>query len=65
MNETQRKYFADNIDVVQEFLGTEDGADSVELLVDTFSHFIKSKTPPEEAAPAEPLPAPTAEPDEP
>lgn len=39
LNEEQRKVFADRVDKVTSFLESEDGADAVELLVNTFAAF--------------------------
>lgn len=48
LNDNQRKVFADKIDMVSDFLATEDGADAVELLVGAFEAFAAAR-----AAPAE------------
>lgn len=42
LSEEQRQAFIDNADKVSEFLRTEDGADSVELVVSSFRSFCES-----------------------
>lgn len=47
LNSAQRKVFLDNLDMVSAFLETEDGADSVELLVNAFSTFSAERDAPD------------------
>lgn len=46
-NDVQRQLFISKVDLLQEFLTSEDGADAIELLVNTFNAFIDSKKTPE------------------
>ena len=43
-NEQQRQVFANKLDILQEFLESEDGADSIELLISSFNSFVESKS---------------------
>jgi hypothetical protein len=43
LNEGQRKVFLGNLDELTAFLNSEDGADAIELLINTFSGFVKAR----------------------
>lgn len=45
LNESQRKSFLTRIDHLEAFLQSEDGADSIELLVSSFREFAEARTP--------------------
>lgn len=46
LSDEQRQIFIANIDLVADFLRSEDGADSIELVVDSFSQFVKKSAQP-------------------
>lgn len=42
-NDQQRKLFENKLDLMREFIESEDGADAVELLTNAFDEFVKNK----------------------
>jgi len=46
LNEPQRKAFLERIDHLEAFIQSQDGADSIELLVSSFREFAEARTPP-------------------
>lgn len=46
--EEQRQLLLSNVDMLQSFLQCEDGADAIELLIDSFKCYIQQYSPEEE-----------------